>query len=179
MHVSAENSAPVAADTLATATPPTPNPVPGEICKQARFHEFDFWIGEWEVFGPAGKKVGENRISVVNKGCTLAEHWTNTSGGEGRSYNALDAATKTWHQFWSDDQGGTLWLSGGLREGAMVMEGESPSASTGKPQRQRISWTPNADGSVRQLWETSDDGGASWQVSFDGHYRRRGNTTAE
>jgi hypothetical protein len=39
-------------------------------------------------------------------------------------------------------------------------------------QRQRVRWTPNKDGSVEQKWETSDDGGASWQVSFLGIYRR-------
>ncbi|MDZ4811364.1 MAG: hypothetical protein SGI99_01955 [Pseudomonadota bacterium] len=171
-----------AAESGATPTPesipaapdaPALTPGPDESCKLSGFHEFDFWIGDWEVFATDGGKLGENRISVVNKGCTLAEHWTNSSGGEGRSYNAFDGLTKRWYQFWTDDQGGTLSLSGGLQNGSMVLTGERPNLSDGKPQRQRITWTPNVDGSVRQLWETSDDGGASWQTSFDGAYRRR------
>ncbi len=159
----------------AVSAPTTPaQPKPGETCKAAPFRQFDFWLGDWEVFGPQGNKVGENRISLVNQGCTLAEHWTNAGGGEGRSYNAYDGITRRWYQFWSDDQGGTLSLSGGMHGDSMVLEGERPNLSDGKPQKQRISWTPNADGSVRQHWQTSDDDGASWQTSFDGSYRKRG-----
>ena len=39
--------------------------------------------------------------------------------------------------------------------------------------QQRITWTPNADATVRQLWETSEDGGKTWSVAFDGRYVRR------
>ena len=37
----------------------------------------------------------------------------------------------------------------------------------------RITWTPNKDGTVRQLWEASTDQGKTWQVAFDGLYRRK------
>ena len=54
-----------------------------------------------------------------------------------------------------------------------VLEGEQPVADpkTGQRQRDRITWTPNGDGTVRQLWESSTDGGATWSVAFDGTYR--------
>lgn len=172
MTAMATEPAPTPAPAAATSAAPA-MPAPGETCRTAPFRQFDFWLGDWEVFGPKGNKVGENRISLVNKGCTLAEHWTNSGGGEGRSYNAYDGITRRWYQFWSDDQGGTLSLVGGLQGDSMVLEGERPNLSDGKLQKQRISWTPNADGSVRQHWETSDDAGASWQTSFDGSYRRR------
>ena len=35
-----------------------------------------------------------------------------------------------------------------------------------------ITWTPNADGSVRQHWRISADGGKTWTTSFDGKYVR-------
>ncbi len=35
-----------------------------------------------------------------------------------------------------------------------------------------ITWTPNADGSVRQHWETSEDG-KTWKTAFDGLYTPR------
>ena len=35
---------------------------------------------------------------------------------------------------------------------------------------QRITWSKNADGTVRQLWESSTDGGTTWTVAFDGTY---------
>jgi hypothetical protein len=35
---------------------------------------------------------------------------------------------------------------------------------------QRITWSRETDGSVRQLWESSSDGGRTWAVAFDGRY---------
>ena len=37
----------------------------------------------------------------------------------------------------------------------------------------RITWTPNQDGTVRQHWENSRDEGATWQTVFDGLYTRK------
>jgi hypothetical protein len=56
----------------------------------------------------------------------------------------------------------------------MVLEGEAP-GEDGRPERQRITWTPGAGGAeVRQLWEVSADDGATWRVAFDGRCRRAG-----
>jgi hypothetical protein len=55
----------------------------------------------------------------------------------------------------------------------MLLQGTLP-GPTGGTQRQRIRWTPQADGSVVQQWETSDDDGANWGVVFRGVYRRVG-----
>ena len=35
---------------------------------------------------------------------------------------------------------------------------------------QRITWSKNADATVRQVWESSTDGGKTWTVAFDGKY---------
>ena len=43
--------------------------------------------------------------------------------------------------------------------------------NAGAPQRQRIAWIPQADGSVSQCWDTAEDGGP-WQAAFVGCYRR-------
>jgi len=81
-----------------------------------------------------------------------------------------DAPRKVWHQTWVDNQGGLLALEGGLRGASMVLEGKQPGPQGGE-QTSRITWTPNADGTVRQLWEISTDGGKSWTTAFDGLYR--------
>ena len=56
----------------------------------------------------------------------------------------------------------------------MVLRGtqDVANAKTGLTQHERITWTPNADGSVRQRWETSTDDGKTWTVAFDGIYRK-------
>ncbi len=138
-------------------------------------HQFDFWLGSWEVYDPAGRRVGTNRISALFGGLALMEEWEGDGAVSGRSLNAWDAGRDAWHQTWMDSSGSTLLLDGGLEDGSMVMEGSAPSGPDGQPwDRHRITWTPSPDGAqVRQLWETSSDDGSSWSVAFDGERYRR------
>jgi hypothetical protein len=50
----------------------------------------------------------------------------------------------------------------------MVMTDADPSATP----LNRITWTPNPDGTVRQRWDQSTDSGATWTTVFDGLYAR-------
>lgn len=145
---------------------------PASPCAGVEFHQFDFWIGEWDVSTPDGKPAGSNRIEALHGGCVLNEHWEGAQGGQGSSLNAWDARTGRWRQFWADRSGGVLQLEGGWDGTSMVLTGSHPGAD-GAAQVQRITWTPNADGSVRQHWEQSTDGGQQWTSAFDGHYVRR------
>lgn len=154
---------------LAQAPATTPSPA----CDTPEYRQFDFWLGAWDVTGgpDLDTLVGRSRITAVSTGCALQEDWTNANGRDGHSLNVYDATTKRWTQFWIGSDGVLLRLEGGLRaDGAMAMEGTLPKTGGGT-QRQRITWTPNADGSVEQRWETSDDAGVSWQVAFVGLYR--------
>ena len=157
---------------LASQAPPPPPAAQG--CQDARSRQFDFWLGQWEVTNPAGKLAGHSRIESILGGCVLLENWESPSGVSGKSFNIYNADTANWEQFWVDNSGSRLHLSGGLQEGRMVLQGaqDKPNAQSGLRQHERITWTPNADGSVRQLWETSTDDGKTWTVSFDGLYRR-------
>ena len=140
-------------------------------------HDFDFWIGDWDVFGPLGKQVGRNTITSMFANGMLHEHWHGNGGVEGRSVNAYDESRGCWHQTWVDSTGGVLLLDGGLQDGAMVLEGRAPSGEDPTVvDRQRITWTQESDAEgaeVRQVWESSSDDGATWTVAFDGRYRRR------
>lgn len=161
------------------STPPAPAATPAPApCASDERRQFDFWIGDWEVQGPKGQVVGHNRVEAILDGCALAEHWTSATGGganDGRSYNLYNADLKRWEQFWVDASGSRLMLAGGLVDGKMVLEGRQDlaDAKSGVHRRERITWTPYPDGSVRQLWEFSGDEGKSWAVAFDGLYRRR------
>jgi hypothetical protein len=135
-------------------------------------HDFDFWAGDWEVTNQAnGKIAGHNRIELKHDGRVLVENYTTPGAYTGMSVNAYDGQAKRWHQCWVDSAGGVLDLYGGLVEGKMVLTGETKQAN-GSPQLERITWTPNADGTVRQHWEQSADGGKTWTSAFDGLYRR-------
>jgi hypothetical protein len=132
----------------------------------AQRRAFDFWLGDWEVRNPEGGVVGHNRISPLFDGRALREDWSGAGGVEGTSLNCYSAQNGRWHQTWVDSDGDLLLLDGGMRDGAMVMEG-----MVGET-HQRITWTPTRDGAgLRQLWETSEDG-VAWQTVFDGRYSR-------
>jgi hypothetical protein len=151
----------------ADSTPPAPS----APCSSAAHRQFDFWVGSWDVSHPGnGQTLGQNRIDLILNDCVLHEHWTGAKGFRGESFSLYDASRGVWHQSWVDQSGGFLALEGGLRGGAMVLSGTSVNA--GATTLNRITWTPRADGSVEQKWDSSDDGGKSWSTTFDGIYRR-------
>jgi hypothetical protein len=155
-----------------TAMAQTTTPKP-PACQSAEPRQFDFWLGRWEVFTPDGKKAGDNLIEAIDGGCALIERWSGRGGFSGTSLNSWDAGAKLWRQHWVDNQGGLLRLAGRFEGGSMVLESSDPHADKpGATRRQRIRWTPLPDGAVRQLWEQSDDDGATWSVAFDGRYVR-------
>ena len=148
-------------------TAPTPTPPP-PACQAAEHRQFDFWLGEWEVFLPNGNKAGDSRIESIAGGCALLENWTGGRGFSGKSVNIYDRADQRWHQSWVDSSGARLELAGVFADKRMVLS-SAPRAGA----IQRIAWSPNDDGSVRQLWESSADEGKTWTVQFDGRYVRR------
>lgn len=155
-----------AQDPEVEADPPPPP------CSDPAYRQFDFWIGEWIV--TANDQVaGTNSIRKVHNGCALEENWQGSGDGgiSGSSFNIYDQANDRWHQTWVDGGGTLLLLDGGLVDGAMVMSGQRPSADGSGTTTHRITWTPNDDGTVRQLWEASRDG-ENWSVLFDGRYAR-------
>jgi len=165
-----------AASAQAPTTPDSSSaspPAARRTCTAPEFHQFDFWIGTWEVRTPDGKVAGTNRIEPILDGCVLQENWRGAKGLQGSSLNMYVPSTKRWHQTWMDQQGTLLLLDGTLRQGAMVMTGEAPSSKKpGVTALQRVTWTPSSDGTVRQLWESSEDGGTTWTTVFDGRYSR-------
>ena len=145
--------------------------VVAERCRAPEFRQFDFWLGGWEVRNPEGRLAGHNEIRAVSDGCALLERWSGATGGSGVSINTYDAERHRWTQRWVGD-GATLWLEGELVGSEMVLRGTAPRATPRGPVLDRITWTPLPDGSVRQAWDVSPDGGSSWTTAFVGIYRR-------
>jgi hypothetical protein len=140
-------------------------------CSSSSHRQFDFWIGEWEVSDSLNRRLGTNRIERVLDGCVLYESWSGATGARGHSFNAFDPGDNKWHQTWVDNEG-TVLISGGIVNGEMVMEGERRLAD-GSQTLERITWAPNADGTIRQLWQSSRNRGMRWTVVFNGLYRKR------
>ena len=144
-----------------------------EPCATEEYRQFDYWLGEWEVFNEKGEKVGDNRITLEQGQCVLHERWTDTQGGTGESFNIYDIARKVWHQTWVAGNGQLLLLEGGLQDGNIVLSGERPTRDGKAIVRDRISWIAQDDGSVHQVWDQSLDGGKTWKTAFLGIYRKK------
>lgn len=143
-------------------------------CCTEKHRQFDFWLGNWEVFGPKGKLLGTNDIYLLHDSCVIQENWKSATGNfTGTSYNYYNSDNGEWRQTWVDNQGGSLELKGQWNDSSMVMFTRPIMDSEGKQVVNRITWTPDEDGSVRQLWDSSSDYGNTWQVLFDGIYRKK------
>ena len=71
-----------------------------------------------------------------------------------------------------DNKGNSLFLTGGIQGGSMVLEGSS--VNQGQQVLNRITWTPNdSTHTVLQTWETSKDEGSTWTTLFSGLYSKK------
>lgn len=156
---------------LFQAPSPSAPPSPGAACTPAEYRQFDFWIGEWDVTNqrpPAGKTPppSKSRISRILDGCAVLEEYETAGGYAGKSLNFRDGPAGKWRQVWIDNGGAPLFLAGGMQGVSMVLQDDATPIN-------RITWTPMGAGRVRQHWETSKDGGRTWETSFDGLYSPR------
>ena len=144
----------------ATAAAPAP-----PACADTAYHQLDFWVGNWDVY-PTGKDklVAHSLIESVY-GCGIRENWMPLNKQPGGSLSVYVPAEKHWEQFWIDSQGSRAFFTGGWTGSAMVITGK-----WGGP-LVRMSYSKNADGSVRQFGEQSTDDGKTWAPSFDFTYR--------
>ncbi len=154
---------------------PSQQPPPSPCKTQPEYRQFDFWIGEWEVEvkgAPASRPKPQSSIQLILGDCVVFENWMPPNNPGGKSFNLYNRVTKKWEQTWVDSSGGTIKFTGGLQDGNMHYTSETPQAD-GKVVLGRMTYFPVSKGRVRQLWETSNDGGKTWSVAFDGMYVRK------
>ncbi len=138
------------------------------------YREFDFWIGEWDVESSGTKS--ESSIQKLLEGCVILENWYGGGrqagpGTTGKSMNIYTPSTKKWKQVWVSDTGTVSEFEGELRNGAMHYARTFQQASA--TVLARMTFTPQANGTVRQLIEQSTDEGKTWVTQFDGIYTRK------
>ncbi len=151
-------------------------------CADPHVHDFDFWLGKWDVYNIANnKRIADSYIQSINDSCAIQEHYSNPQAKyQGTSLNKYNFEKNQWEQYWVDNSGLTLKLSGNLQGKNMVLQGETTqtnktvlSGTEMQTVLNRITWYNNPNGTVRQHWETSSDKGVTWQTAFDGLYKRK------
>ena len=156
----------LAAQSAVPASPPPPPPA----CTASEHRQFDFWVGEWTVT-PTGKTnvVASSLIEKLYGGCAIRENWMPLKGSAGGSLN--NYYDGRWRQTWVDASNSRVDFTGGLVDGKMVLTGDWKGVlGPGKDALIRMTYSKNADGSVRQHGEQSTDGGKSWSTNFDFTY---------
>jgi hypothetical protein len=146
-------------------------------CDTPESHQFDFWIGKWEVHpNGADKIIAHSLIEKRYNGCAVRENWMplgHEESGGGGSLSLYDQRRKQWRQAWVDSNGTRVDLDGGFVNGVMAITGTWENfAGPGKDALVTMRYQQQTDGQVRQWGEQSLDGGKTWQPSFDFLYRR-------
>lgn len=146
--------------------------LPKSDCTAAEHHQFDFWVGDWNVFEADGvTKAARVRVERALDGCALRELYEDGTGMKGESLSAYDALRKVWHQTWMTNRGQLLMIEGKMQGDAMVLSGTYRDAN-GKQLQARGTWKRVPDG-VRETAVTSTDGGKTWKPWFDLIFRPR------
>ncbi len=148
-------------------------------CSGPEFRQFDFWIGEWEVFGKTGQKAGDSKISLILDSCIILEEWTSANMMQGlryagKSFNTWNRALKEWQQTWVDNRGNTTAFTHGKFEDKRIIFTTDPFPfSKDTIAVRRLTFFDLGKDKVRQLGEITKDKGTSWAMEYDLEYRRK------
>lgn len=173
-------------------TPPFSPPCEGAVWwaeSDASREDFDFWVGEWQVFDrESGLMVGFDDVEKVFGGCALRQRWRHmndvyTIAGaswrmQGGSHTAL-GADGLWHQTWIDNNGSRIPMAGQLDDnGVMVLQSDwieyADRSGNAIRVRHRWHWDPQDDGTIHNwgFQQTESPRKTDWVKYYDIVYRR-------
>ena len=141
----------------------------------SKYNEFDFWIGEWQVYSSKGM-AGTSKITKILDNCILLEEWTSANKQQGllyagKSFNTYNVATEQWQQTWVDNTGGTTEFLTGKFENNRMQFMSRPFKNGKQTSIRRLSFYKLENGFVRQHGELSNDEGKSFITEYDLEYR--------
>lgn len=157
------------------APKPAPPPRPARPCSQPEYRQFDYWLGEWDVFAVGSDRlVANSRIESKYGGCAIRENWMPMNNSGGGSLNNYDQRMGKWRQAWVDATGTRVDFEGGLVGDAMELTGIwRDFGGPGKDVLVKMRYEKLDGGTVRQWGQQSADGGVTWSTSFDLIYKKR------
>lgn len=140
------------------------------------YRQFDFWIGEWEVFTTKGVKGGDSKVERALDSCLIVENWKSVQNNyQGKSYNTFNTNKSKWQQYWVDNAGGvTEYSDGHYENNKMILQTDNLKQPDGSFKILRMTFYSINMNKVRQHGERSIDGGKTWNTDFDLEYRRKG-----
>jgi hypothetical protein len=144
---------------------------PARPCAAPQHRQFDFWVGEWDVVLPTGKAgraqpdhAPARRLRAARGVDRRERHARHEPERVRPRLEALAADVGRRLGNGARSRGPVPGRPHGPRGG--------PAGESGRIAKQRITWTPQSAGGLRQQWESSIDGGKTWKTEFDGTYRK-------
>jgi|SRR6185436_15673979 len=145
-----------------------------------RMHDFDFWIGRWNVRNRylkgrlCGSTEWEEFDAVAdaqflpgglgNIDSFIAGAWR--PGFVGMTVRLFDRASEQWSIYWASTNRGIFDppVVGRFTGGVGTFEGDDE--HEGRPVRVRFVWTHETPGTARWEQSFSGDGGATWETNW-------------
>jgi hypothetical protein len=145
---------------------------PPKLCDTPEHHQFDFWVGDWDVFRTdTNALVARSHIEKLYAGCAVGEHWMPLQGTGGGSLNSYRPYLKRWVQVWTDSGNNFNEYAGSWDGSRMKLSGTSVTTN-GKRLPVRMTYERLADGSVVQTGYQQADQKKPWKISYEFLYRR-------
>jgi hypothetical protein len=174
LAVGAASAAPLSV--AATSAPLEQSTTPS-TCDAPEHHQFDFWLGDWQVFdAESNTLVGFDHVEKLAHGCIVQQNLTFLTDiwrRPGVPYRLAGIGVSRfdgehWLQMWADNQWGAIFLHGGLdADGSMTMITVTPSRNRDVKEV----WEKHADGTVRNLEYVAPAGSGKWKKYGDLIYR--------
>lgn len=135
----------------------------GNCAGQINRDQFDFWVGDWNLYDGGGAFLGRHSVEESEAGCLIEASWTGSDGRTNISMNVYDPFLNSWrHIFVSPEE--IADLRGSFGGSTMVLEGNLFTHETQTQSLRRFQVTNNGNGTLGYLIEERANAGAAWSA---------------
>lgn len=155
-----------------TSSPGTTNCFAGGDAGETR--NLDFAVGTWRLTASNGQAVGASTIAIdpTLSGCLIEESFSTPKGYQATAWLYYDPIENTYFRTYIDSEGERVELRGTFTHGMLVLTGAEPIRGAEGAQV-RMTWSETSANTLRQVWETSRDGGATWRQAQEITFTRQ------
>jgi len=140
-------------------------------CEDPLAHQFDFWVGKWNLTWEGGQ--GNNAVRSIMGGCVIEGNFSYPEAEFiGKSFSTYVPRLNTWKQTWVDNNGVYLDFTGGMEGDQMVFRRQFTTTED-QLVMQRIRFYDIEKNQMEWGWERSLDEGQTWELLWQIHYKRR------
>ena len=150
---------------------------PKAPCAGTENHQFDFWIGDWQVFdGKTGALIATDHIDALYGHCVIRQQMAFTGDTYRRTGTPFSLAGMSisrfdgqqWVQMWADNQWGAIIMKGVRHDDGSI---ELHSATPSRGRDMRLVWRAVPEGvNIEQFGSRA--GSNVWERYVDLEYRR-------